>query len=617
MGKIEALRFDNLQLRRLPVHADLSRPTEPKEQVSGACFSRAAPTPLDGPKLVAVSAEALALLDIDEAEASRPDFADLFCGNQLLPGSEPAAHCYCGHQFGHFSGQLGDGATMYLGEVLNHAGERWEVQFKGAGRTHYSRSADGRKVLRSSVREFLASEANHALGIPTTRAATLVTSDTRVARDPRYDGNVVQERASAVLRVAPSFLRFGSFEICRPTDPVTGRAGPSAGETALLEQLLDHAASLLCPDPPPAAGADRAGRWLAAVSETARRTARMVASWQCVGFCHGVLNTDNMSVLGLTIDYGPFGFMEAFDADYACNASDGGGRYTYRRQPEMCRWNVEKLLEALAPVLPLESSRRCLEHFDAAYGAAYAEGMRRKLGLATEEGGDADLVQGLLDTMQATAADFTATFRALGSVRVGGGEGEGTRSAVEAIVSHCLPPSRLGEAARRRAKQAAPQIPMAQLMQLLMVSQRDPAALAMLGDPAAVQAELSRELEKAQRFEQLLERAEALGATPAGEKRALDASRWTEWAQKYRARLGRDPSASSAEDEERREGRMAAVNPRVVLRNSLAQAAIDAAEAGDARTVARILRAVTRPFEHADDGLGAPRLDGATDICVS
>lgn len=309
--------------------------------------------------------------------------------------------------------------------------------------------------------------------------------------------------------------------------------------------------------------------------------------------------------------------MEAFDADYACNASDGGGRYTYRRQPEMCRWNVEKLLEALAPVLPLESSRRCLEHFDAAYGAAYAEGMRRKLGLATEEGGDADLVQGLLDTMQATAADFTATFRALGSVRVGGGEGEGTRSAVEAIVSHCLPPSRLGEAARRRAKQAAPQIPMAQLMQLLMVSQRDPAALAMLGDPAAVQAELSRELEKAQRFEQLLERAEALGATPAGEKRALDASRWTEWAQKYRARLGRDPSASSAEDEERREGRMAAVNPRVVLRNSLAQAAIDAAEAGDARTVARILRAVTRPFEHADDGLGAPRLDGATDICVS
>ena len=216
-------------------------------------------------------------------QLGRPESAEYLCGNRILPGSEPAAHCYCGHQFGHFAGQLGDGATMYLGEVLNPAGERWELQLKGGGRTHYSRQADGRKVLRSSLREFLCSEHMHALGVPTTRAGSLVTSDTRVARDINYDGNVIQERASVraasappssraaaapppprrhrfrrpphpslaarppqvVTRIAQSFLRFGSFEICKPEDALTGRAGPSAGQTAPLLALLDHVASLL------------------------------------------------------------------------------------------------------------------------------------------------------------------------------------------------------------------------------------------------------------------------------------------------------------------------------------------------------------------------------------
>lgn len=342
LGTVESLQWDNSQLRTLPVHTGADDITEPQQSVPGVCFSRAKPTPLEDPQLVITSASALELLGLNPEEATRrDDFAAFFSGNQPLPGSEPAAHCYCGHQFGMFSGQLGDGATMYLGEVLNTAGERWEVQFKGAGKTHYSRSADGRKVLRSSLREFLCSEANHALGVPTTRAGTLVTSDTRVPRDIHYNGNVTLERASVVLRIAHSFLRFGSFEICRPTDAVTGRAGPSVGKHAILEKLLDRVTALLAAEraaasatEPPAApysasaalqtlastiaephgpAADvvaRQRQWLGTFAEIVLRTARLVAHWQCVGFCHGVLNTDNMSVLGLTIDYGPFGFMD-------------------------------------------------------------------------------------------------------------------------------------------------------------------------------------------------------------------------------------------------------------------------------------------------------------------
>jgi uncharacterized protein YdiU (UPF0061 family) len=191
----EQLTFDNLQLRALPLDDDRRALAVPRP-VPNACFSRAAPTALDAPRLVVASPSALGLLGLRAAELGRPESAEYLCGNRILPGSEPAAHCYCGHQFGHFAGQLGDGATMYLGEVLNPAGERWELQLKGGGRTHYSRQADGRKVLRSSLREFLCSEHMHALGVPTTRAGSLVTSDTRVARDINYDGNVIQERAS-------------------------------------------------------------------------------------------------------------------------------------------------------------------------------------------------------------------------------------------------------------------------------------------------------------------------------------------------------------------------------------------------------------------------------------
>ena len=229
---------------------------------------------------------------------------------------------------GHFSGQLGDGATMYLGEIITSKNERVEIQFKGAGQTPYSRRADGRKVLRSSIREFLCSEANHYLGVPTTRAGTIVTSDTKVERDIFYDGNAIQERATIITRLAHSFIRFGSFEIAKGTDSITGRKGPSAGKHAIVQQLLDYVVNTFYADVTANCSTPEE-KYLAFFRELTRRTAVMVARWQTVGFCHGVMNTDNMSILGITIDYGPYGYMEAFDPEYICNGSDNEGRYRY------------------------------------------------------------------------------------------------------------------------------------------------------------------------------------------------------------------------------------------------------------------------------------------------
>jgi uncharacterized protein YdiU (UPF0061 family) len=367
---LSSLRFDNRALRELPLDP------EPRNfvrgRVAGAAFSRVEPAPLAGARLVVAAPEALALLGVADAgaELARADAADLLCGNARLPGSEPAAHCYCGHQFGHFSGQLGDGATMYLGECLSENGAggaagggdvgvggargaggadasagapggvvpaRWELQFKGAGRTPYSRTADGRKVLRSSLREFLCSEAHAALGIATTRSASVVVGDTRVVRDEFYSGRPREERCAVITRIAPTFLRFGSFEVCRTLDPTTGRAGPSVGRTDLLRRLLAFTCRSYFPEiyaahptrapaataeatasggaaPAPAlvgdgiiADEEAPERYLAMFREVCLRTARLCAQWQVLGWCHGVLNTDNMSIVGVTVDYGRVG----------------------------------------------------------------------------------------------------------------------------------------------------------------------------------------------------------------------------------------------------------------------------------------------------------------------
>ncbi|XP_033102203.1 protein adenylyltransferase SelO, mitochondrial-like [Anneissia japonica] len=279
---LETLNFDNLSQRSLPIDEEKRNFTR---QVRGACFSKVSPTPVANPQIVAYADDVMTgLLDLPESELKRGDFAEYFAGNKLLPGCDPAAHCYCGHQFGSFAGQLGDGATMYLGEIVNKRSERWEVQLKGAGVTPYSRSADGRKVLRSTIREFLCSEAIHHLGIPTTRGGTCVTSDTKVIRDIFYDGNPIQERASIVLRVAQTFLRFGSFEIFKPEDSYTGRQGPSVGRKDILETLLNYTIQTFFPEVHQRNEENQEKKYLDFYKEVVRLTAQLVAGWQCVGF---------------------------------------------------------------------------------------------------------------------------------------------------------------------------------------------------------------------------------------------------------------------------------------------------------------------------------------------
>ena len=317
----ETLKFDNLALRSLPLDSIKENYVR---QVSNACFSKVKPTPLENPLLMLIySTAAMKLLDLDYKELQRVEAAEYLSGNKLLPGSETAAHCYCGHQFGSFAGQLGDGAAIYLGEVLNERGERWEIQLKGAGKTPYSRTADGRKVLRSTLREFLCSEAMHHLrDVPTTRAGSCVISDSTVVRDLHYDGNPQMERCAVVLRLAPSFIRFGSFQICNGRDAETGASGPSQGRYDLLAKLYDYMCETFYADMcPKSESSSEQARNERVFEEIVRRTARTCAMWQCYGFVHGVLNTDNMSILGLTIDYGPFGFLERHDPDFIFNGS--------------------------------------------------------------------------------------------------------------------------------------------------------------------------------------------------------------------------------------------------------------------------------------------------------
>ncbi|CAM9848078.1 unnamed protein product, partial [Phaeothamnion confervicola] len=432
------------------------------------------------------------------------------------------AHCYCGHQFGSFAGQLGDGAAIYLGEVVNRAGERWELQLKGAGLTPFSRTADGRKVLRSSLREFLCSEAMHYLGVPTTRAGTVVTSDSRVARDIFYDGRVTHERCSVVSRVAQTFLRFGSFEIFKPRDPgaIGGRAGPSAGNEALRRTMLDYVVRNFYPEAATRAAEDGNGGGGKMYREVVARTAALVASWQCVGWTHGVLNTDNMSIVGLTIDYGPFGWMDAFDPDFVPNGSDhGAGRYSYRQQPAICKWNLRKLAEALAPALPLASALETLEaDYDDAYRAAYEAGMRRKLGLATAQAGDAALFAALSEVMEATAVDFTSLFRVLA---------ERDLAVATRLAGLCAAPSVLGKALRRRLRISRPSVPPEQLQALWAMAQEDPEALAAKWNApaAAIVEELRGEMEKLVTSAAIARRVVAVEDMAGAEKRAMVSAR--------------------------------------------------------------------------------------------
>ncbi|KAM9229794.1 protein adenylyltransferase SelO, mitochondrial isoform 2-T2 [Dugong dugon] len=597
---LAGLRFDNRALRALPVEAPpgAEDAASTPRLVPGACFSRARPAPLREPRLVALSEPALALLglrappaDAAAAAAAREAEAALFfSGNALLPGAEPAAHCYCGHQFGQFAGQLGDGAAMYLGEVCPAAGERWELQLKGAGLTPFSRQADGRKVLRSSIREFLCSEAMFYLGVPTTRAGACVTSASTVVRDVFYDGNPKREKCTVVLRIAPTFIRFGSFEIFKPADALTGREGPSVGRNDIRIQMLDYVIGSFYPEIQAAHADDHLRRNTAFFREVTRRTARLVAEWQCVGFCHGVLNTDNMSIVGLTIDYGPFGFLDRYDPDHVCNASDSGGRYAYGKQPEVCKWNLQRLAEALVPELPLEVGTAVLaEEFDAEFQRHYLQKMRGKLGLVgTELEEDPALVAQLLETMHLTGADFTNTFRLLSDF-VAGPLSPEQAAVLDQLLEQCASLEEL-----KRALQ--PQMDPRQLSLMLMLAQSNPQLLALVGSQASVARELER-IEQHSQLEQL----------SSAELQARNRTLWTQWLQKYSARLAKDAEGVGDTEAWRAEHVrvMQATNPKYVLRNYIAQTAIEAAENGDFSEVRRVLKLLEAPYCQEEEPAGA------------
>ena len=397
---MKALRFDNRFIAMLP--GDPAQAMGIRE-VRGALYSRVAPTPVARPQVLAWSREVGALVGLDETDLACPAFAQVFAGNTLLPGMQPHAANYGGHQFGQWAGQLGDGRAISLGEVVNASGQRWELQLKGAGPTPYSRHADGRAVLRSSIREFLCSEAMHHLGVPTTRALSLVATGETVVRDMFYDGRAAPEPGAVVCRVAPSFLRFGSFEL-----------PASRGELHLLRQLVDFTISR---DFPELQGAGEAvhAQWFA---EVCRRTAVMVAHWMRVGFVHGVMNTDNMSILGLTIDYGPYGWIDNYDADWTPNTTDAQGRrYRFGWQPQIAYWNLTRLAAALSSLFsgpePLQDG---LQVYRQAYAAQERDNIARKLGLAECRYEDATLMESLQALLQVGEVDMTIFFGGLSAV---------------------------------------------------------------------------------------------------------------------------------------------------------------------------------------------------------
>ena len=354
---------------------------------------------LPDPHWVATSPGCAALLGWPADWAARDGALGVFSGNTTWPGMRPLASVYSGHQFGVWAGQLGDGRALWLGEVDAPAGPL-ELQLKGAGMTPYSRRADGRAVLRSSIREFLCSEAMAALGVPTTRALCITGSRLPVRRESI-------ETAAVVTRVAPSFIRFGHFEHFAHHEQLDA-----------LRRLADW---FIAQHAPECAGAPEPA--VALLEKVALQTADLVAHWQAIGFCHGVMNTDNMSMLGLTLDYGPFGFMDAFDPGHICNHSDDRGRYAYARQPGVAFWNLHALAQALLPLLPIASEQEAeasterllaaVEAFRGRFASQMLTRMRAKLGLTGEDDGDQALADDFLKLMAASRADFTITFRRL------------------------------------------------------------------------------------------------------------------------------------------------------------------------------------------------------------
>jgi serine/tyrosine/threonine adenylyltransferase len=522
---LDALRFENSFQRELPEDSERG---PRRRQVLSACFSSVEPTPVPSPRLIAYSREAASLIDLSPEDCDSQLFLDVFSGNRLLTDMRPYAACYGGHQFGNWAGQLGDGRAITLGEVLSSRGLSWELQLKGAGPTPYSRTADGRAVVRSSVREFLCSEAMCHLGVPTTRALSLVGTGESVMRDMFYDGNPRAEPGAVVCRMAPSFLRFGNFEILAARNDL---------DTA--KRLADYTLRRHFSDLSGSGAEAHVAPYAAFFEEVCRRTAIMVAHWMRVGFVHGVMNTDNMSVLGLTIDYGPYGWLEDFDPDWTPNTTDRGTRrYRFAHQPGVALWNLVRFAEALAPLVGSgEPFERGFSTYEDTLRATLRQMWLEKLGLnESTPAPDADpdlesgespplgvhLGDGLLSelwrVLGATETDMTLFFRKLADVPA-------EREALERPDRELLAP--LVDA-------------------YYLPDQVDEGTMV----------------------------------------------RTAAWLRRYIRRVLAEGTPDSA-----RRARMNRVNPKFVLRNYLAQVAIDRVEQGDFTAVGELLEVLRRPYD--------------------
>ncbi len=358
-------------------------------------YSQQMPSSLFNPQLIHINPSASQLLDHSADELNNNQFRDLLSGHSTFKQSQPIAAIYAGHQFGHFVPQLGDGRALLLGEIKNSRQQHWEIQLKGTGITPYSRQGDGRAVLRSTIREYLCSEAMHSLGIPTTRALAMIDSQEEVYREQLETGAVI-------ARMAPSFIRFGNFELFA-----------SRGQTEQVKHLADFVIRHYYPQI--LDQANTINPYQLFLGEVINRTAKMIAHWQSVGFAHGVMNTDNMSILGLTIDYGPFGFLDTYDRNYICNHSDHHGRYSFQNQPGIAYWNLARLAEALLSLMTTDEANEMLSNYEAIFSKAYMALMQKKLGLfePEESKNNEVLINSLLSLMEKNQVDYTLFFRQL------------------------------------------------------------------------------------------------------------------------------------------------------------------------------------------------------------
>ncbi len=410
--KLSELSFDNRFVEQLP--ADTQERNFVR-QVANASYSKVEPAQVSNPSLVACSEPLAREIGLLPTECQTDTFLQVFSGNQLLPAMQPYAMCYGGHQFGHWAGQLGDGRAINLGELRTEQGKHWTLQLKGAGPTPYSRTADGLAVLRSSIREFLCSEAMHYLGVPTTRALSLALTGEQVERDMFYDGRPAFEPGAIVCRVAPSFIRFGNFELpSLRNEHDTLRQIADFTIHADFPELAARHAVKSSDESPTALYVD----WF---NEVCQRTATLMVHWMRVGFVHGVMNTDNMSILGLTIDYGPYGWLDNYDPEWTPNTTDlPGKRYCYGQQPQIGLWNLHRLALAIHPLIgESEGLEQALADYQTAYQSQWDQMMAEKLGMQKFHEDDRSLMMELSDILRLVETDMTLFYRRLADLSDG------------------------------------------------------------------------------------------------------------------------------------------------------------------------------------------------------